>query len=238
LKRYPVPWDLVLRLAPCVWSGEPARLDRICAEIVRRLEPPPTVLGLEKLPADPRFVLVANHYQRRGLWIVHPAAVLTEAIRNRYALDNPPVRWVVTANWLRIRIGPWSFPSPGDWLLPRVARILSAYPVPFAGSNPALAARSLRRLIREAKAADRPVGLFPEGVAGQAGKLGPPLPGTGRLLAHLARTGMPAVPAAIGENEGLIVRFGDPIPAAELAAAAGAASLVIERLGTMGRGAV
>lgn len=232
MKRYPVPWDLVLRLAPGVWSGEPARLDRICTEIVRRLAPPPVVLGLEKLPTDPRFVLVANHYQRRGLWIAHPAAVLTEAIRNRYALDNPPVRWVVTANWPRIRIGPWEIPSPGDWLLPRVARTLSAYPVPFAGSNPAAAARSLRRLIREAKSADRPVGLFPEGVPGRAGRPAPPLPGAGRLLAHLAHTGMPAVPAAIGEDEGLAVCFGDTIPAAELTTAADPAALVLKRLGT------
>ena len=35
------------------------------------------MIGLDTLPANPSFVLAANHYQRKGLWILHPCSVVT-----------------------------------------------------------------------------------------------------------------------------------------------------------------
>jgi hypothetical protein len=53
------------------------------------------------------------------------------------------------------------------------------------------------------------VGFFPEGHHGQAGTLGSPLPGAGRFLGWLERSGVALVPAAIYEAEGrLVVRCG------------------------------
>ncbi|HBY61142.1 MAG TPA: hypothetical protein DEH78_15070, partial [Solibacterales bacterium] len=169
LIRYPAPWDLVFGLTPYIAKGTPRNVDEFSAEIVRRMQPGPVYEGLDRLPEDPRFLLVANHYQRKGLWILHTGAALTQAIRQRYGPGDPPVRWVVTANWPPVRIGPWRFPSPGDWLLPKVAAALGCYPVSFARHNPGFTARSLRRILREAPRSNRPIGLFPEGVAGAAG---------------------------------------------------------------------
>ena len=179
----------------------------------------------------PTFVLAANHYQRKGLWILFPAAVLTQVIRQRYGPENPPVRWMVTANWPRVRVGPLSLPSPGDVLLPRVADALACYPVSFAGSNQAFTARSLRRILREAPRANRPLGIFPEGVGGSAGVFTKPIPGVERLLNHLAKAGMPVVPVCISEFEDrLIFRIGAPISTSELISASNAADLVLARI--------
>ncbi len=232
---YSVPWILVFGLGPHIANGTQTSVDEFSAGICAQMDPPPLVTGFEELPESARFVLVANHFQRKGMWILHPAAVLTQAIRKHYGPGNsrtgdPPVRWLVTANWPRVRIGPLSFASPGDLLLPRVAHALSCYPVSFAGSNQAFTARSIRRILREVPRANRPLGLFPEGVAGAAGKLTAPLPGVERLIGHLAKAGLPVQPAAISESDRLVVRFGKTIAPEELLRSNDAAQFAMNRI--------
>jgi 1-acyl-sn-glycerol-3-phosphate acyltransferase len=231
LISYPIPWDIVFGLWPNMLRRTPTSVDNFSAAITARIQPPPLITGWENLPASPRFVLAANHYQRPGLWIMHSASVLTQAIRQHYGPGDPPVRWMVTANWPRVKIGPLRFRSPGDILLPRVADALACYPVSFAGSNPRYTARSLRRVLREAPHLTRPLGIFPEGIAGSAGRLTEPLVGVDRLLAHLAKHGLPVQPAGISEGQGrLHIRFGPVIPCAEVQAAADPAALSMQRI--------
>jgi len=233
LISYPPPWDQVLSLTPHIANGTRRNVDEFSAAIVAKMQPPPEILGLERLPESARFLLVANHYQRKGLWIIHSASVLTQAIRRRYGPGDPPVRWLVTANWPPLRLGPLRIPSPGDILLPKVAHALCCYPVSFAGSNPGFTARSLRAVLRDARTLDRPIGLFPEGVAGSAGVLTDPLPGVERLIAQLARSGMPAVPAGITEHGRFVVRFGDPIAPERLLESPDAAKLAMAAVATL-----
>jgi hypothetical protein len=214
--RYPVPWDLVFGLTNHIRRGTSTNVDAFTRGVVARMDPPPVYEGLDRLPADPRFLLIANHYQREGLWILHSASAVTQAIRKHYGEQDPPVRWVVTANWPRWKVGPWSFPSPGDLILPRVANALHCYSIPFSGKDPKRTARSLRRILQEARTLTRPVGLFPEGVAGSAGKLTDPLPGVDRFVLQMARLGIPAVPCGISERGRFLIRFGSLVTAAEL----------------------
>ncbi|MCC6264394.1 MAG: hypothetical protein IT169_12515 [Bryobacterales bacterium] len=216
LLRYPVPWDLIFGLTGHIQRGSQTDLDGFTRGVVSRMDPAPVHEGMEHLPADPRFLLIANHYQRKGLWILHTASAITQAIRGRYGAGDPPVRWVVTANWPRWKMGPWRFPSPGDLLLPRVAHALHCYSIPFAGKDPKRTARSLRRILNEAHRLERPIGLFPEGVAGSAGTLGPALPGVDRFLRQLARAGMPAVPCGVSEQGRFVIRFGHAVAPEEL----------------------
>lgn len=228
---YPVPWDLVFGLTPHIANRTRRDVDEFTHSIVARMQPAPLYEGIHHLPGDARFLLVANHYQRQGLWILHSAAAVTQAIRQHYGPTDPPVRWLVTANWPPWKIGPLRLRSPGDIFLPKVAHALWCYPVSFAGTNPAFTARSLRAVLRDARTLTRPIGLFPEGVAGSAGRLTDPLPGVERLIAQLARQAMPAVPTAIGERNGrLVVRFAEPVLPAELLAAPDAARLCMARI--------
>jgi len=177
--------------------------------------------------ADPRFVLAANHFQRKGLWILHTAAILTQIMRERYGEGDPPVRWLVTASFPKLRVLGAALPSPGNWMLPRVAHALHCWPVAFQGADPAFTARSLRRLLREARDFTRPIGLFPEGVTGTSDRLSPALPGVGRLLGHLGR---PVVPVGIGEKGRFVVRFGTPVMPDELRASSDPGALVMDRI--------
>ena len=226
---YPVPWRLVAGLTPYIASARRRDLDDFTRQVVQLMHPPPLYSGLPNLPASPRFLLIANHFQRKGLWILHPAASITQAISRHYGPHPFPVRWMVTANWPPIRLGPISLPSPGDWLLPKVAHALSCYPVSFAGSNPRFTARSIRLLLRDAQSSTRPIGIFPEGVAGSAGRITQPLPGVSRLLQQLAKLGLPAVPVAISESAGrLHIQFLKPLPAPALIAHPDPAQLCLD----------
>lgn len=232
--QYPVPWDQVFSLGPHIAQGTQRNVDDFSGSIVRRMQPAPLLLGLEHLPPSPRFLLVANHYQRKGLWIVHVASVLTQAIAERYGRDlDPPVHWMVTANWPPWKLGPWSFPSPGDVLLPRVAAALSCFPVSFAGANPAYTAATLKRILKAVPTLQRPIGLFPEGVAGTAGQLTEPLAGVDRFVALLAKRGWPALPAGVSEDGRFVVRFGELVSPEELIAAPDAARLLMHRIGNL-----
>ncbi len=72
----------------------------------------------------------------------------------------------------------------------------------FAGTNPALTARTDQALLTDEKTLDRPRGIFPEGVAGTAFQMAPPLPGVERLFVTLAKLGLPVVPKRRRPNDG------------------------------------
>ena len=80
LISYPVPWDQVLGLTRYIARRERRDLADFTRSIVERMEPPPLIEGLQHLPDEPRLLLVANHYQRKGLWILHSAAAVEEGI--------------------------------------------------------------------------------------------------------------------------------------------------------------
>jgi 1-acyl-sn-glycerol-3-phosphate acyltransferase len=229
-KNYPAPWDFIAALFPHVPRLTRASHDRLSTLLVRRMDPAPVIEFSERIPSSPRFVLAANHHQRSGLWIAYPAAAIMRALFAKFGEREPIIRWIVTANWPPWRIGPLRIPSPGDVLLPRVAHAVWSYDVPFAGSNPARAAASIRQLLRDARTASQPFGIFPEGVAGTAGRIGPPLPGTDRLISMLAKQGFPVVPVRIYETDRVIIRFGDSIPPNELLSAANPAELAMTRI--------
>ncbi len=229
--QYPVPWDVVFSLTPNLRSGVPHSVDDFSAKIAARIQPEPVIEGLENLPEFPKFVMVANHYQRKGLWIMHAASVITQIVRKRYGPGDPPVRWIVTANWPPLRIGRWRIASPGDWLLPRVANALSCYPVSFAKSNPGFTARSIRRLLREAPRLTCPIGIFPEGVSGTADHLAEPLPGAGRLIGQLAKHGLPVQPFGITERgDRFVIRIGRTMPASDVIAMKDPAAAALDEI--------
>ena len=231
--RYPVPWDLVFGLTGHIRRGSRTDVDAFTRDVVARMDPAPLYEGLEHLPPDPTFLLIANHYQRKGLWILHTASAITQAIRRHYGESDPPVRWVVTANWPRWKFGRWSCPSPGDAVLPRVAHALHCYSIPFSGKDPGRTARALRGILSEAAGKDRPIGLFPEGVAGTAGTLSEALPGVDRFIRQLARKGIPGVPCGVSEQGSLVIRFGAPVGAEKLLASSDAAREMMRRVGQL-----
>lgn len=223
------PWPAIYSMWPAIAQRRRYSLDRFTAAFVDAMPTPPRYVGIQNIPSHPRFIVCANHYQRKGLWIAHPASAITQLMKSRFPID-PAVRWVVTANWPKWKFGPWQFSSPGDWLLPRVAHALWCYPVSFAGANPGLTARSFRQMLRDVAAMQQPIGLFPEGVAGVAGHIGEALPGVGRLLALLAKQGLAVLPIHIREDHGIILDIGPLVAPQQIMAASDPAALVMQSI--------
>ncbi len=230
--RYPIPWSVISKLGPHIVRGTRSEVETIYRGFVSRMDPPPVFEGTHHLPASPRFILAANHYQRSGLWIAHIASALACAMADRYQ-TSPPLRWLVTANWPRWKVGPVTLPSPGDILLPKVAHAAWCYAVPFAGTNPNMAGRSLRRLLKDTGNLHCPIGIFPEGAEATAGRLGPPLPGIGRLFAMLAQRGWQVQPVGVSEAGRFVVRFGPTIDVPTVLEAREPGQLVLSRISTL-----
>ena len=172
---------------------------------------PPVVEGTEHIPSDGSMALIANHYQRRGMWIGFPAGLLAREIMLRRA-DRASTHFGVIAD---LRIGGRRIPGSA-WTFGRVAEVWGLVPLPTAAADVQGRAAAIRRTLSLALPSPRgegePIGIFPEGPTGSSGGLRQALPGTGTLLLLLARGGVPIIPAGAWEAGGVLhARFGPPL---------------------------
>ncbi len=57
-----------------------------------------------------------------------------------------------------------------------------------------------------------------------------PLPGVDRLICHLAKLGLPAVPVGISEADCMVIRIGEVVSVEELRSSPDAAQLLMGRI--------
>ena len=209
---YRVPLPTIIRLGRAMLRRGQTSLLRDSADIVAAARPAPHLEGEANIPARGPFVAVANHCQRRGLWIGFPSALLTRAVADRRP-GEPPLHWAIVAE---TRLWGGRLPVPGTaWAYHQVARCYEMVELPAAGRAVAGRAAALKRLARLALPPPRgrgePIAIYPEGEAGTAAGLGPALPGTGSFLLLLAAARVPALPVGFAEVEGrLQARIGEP----------------------------
>ena len=187
--------------------------------LLGRLAIPPRTAGEEHIPAQGPFVVVANHYQRPGLWVAWGVCLVSMAVARR-RLESPEVRWAMAGEWRARPLGPLPWPAPFlRWLFRRVAATYGHVVVPtadFMSAGRAQAARAMLRALRPQTSGGRarPLGTLARG-AQQPGPLpatarpqhrpaaAPPLPrgypcaaggrlrGRGRPHSHLRAAGQP-----------------------------------------------
>ena len=168
---------------------------------------PRQVRGLENLPSEGPFVVVTNHYARRGLRTYHCAMFITTVIAEQRPL-SPAIRWIITSEWYGYHFGPILIPVwLIRWTFRRVGNVHGMLVMPRQASRAVGRAAVLRRIARVAQRES--IGVTPE--AGGSGVLQEPLEGSGLFLQALSERGLPLVPTAIWEEDGtLIVSFGEP----------------------------
>lgn len=168
---------------------------------------PRRVEGVEHVPEVGPFVLLMNHYSRKGLQPYHCAMVVSAAVAERRQA-SPEIRWAMTSEWYGRRLGPIPIPSALFRIVfQRVARVYGLVAMPQRTSRAMGRAAALRRLAR--LMAEEPIGLTPE--AAGSGRLVEPLEGSGLFLQSLSERGIPFVPVAAWEEDALLtVRFGPP----------------------------
>jgi acyltransferase-like protein len=192
-----IPRRLFLELAASLARGDRRSLLADTARMIAALPAPPLLSGQEHVPPGP-FVLVANHYQRRDLWIGWAGSLLIQAV-------GRPVRWLTLRE---LRLGGRELPLTRA-TFGRVASTYGFIPVPADPADHAGQASAIRRAQRLLRAGEV-VGVFPEGEHGHSGGLSPALPGAARLACLLSQSA-PLLPAAVSEQEGrLAARLGEP----------------------------
>jgi 1-acyl-sn-glycerol-3-phosphate acyltransferase len=208
--RYRMPPRWLASMGRDLVLGRPRSVRDDCALAIRLLPRPPLVDGLEHVPPAGSVIVIANHYQRRDLWIGWPGALLCHALWT----TRPDLSCHFVSTDRSVVEGAT---VPGTrWLFEHVARVWDFVPVtpPEAlDAAPGAARHALRRCLRLLQPPDsRCVCLiiFPEGMRGSTRGLGDAPPGNGRSLLALAATGVPLLPAAVWEEPGgaLHARFG------------------------------
>lgn len=170
--------------------------------------PPPSVRGLEHVPADGPFILVMNHYERGGLPIHFCAMAISAAVGERRH-SSPEIRWVITSEWYGRRIGPVPIPVwLIRWVFRRIARMYGLVVMPRAAERSVGRAAAIRRIAENVRVGET-IGLVPE-VLGK-GILIEAVPGSGLALLSLSRGRVPILPVGLWEeDDALVVRFGEP----------------------------
>jgi hypothetical protein len=187
-----------LSVAASIFCGIPKRsLARDAIRLLDSHQPRPYLFGVENLPRNEPFVVVANHHHRANQWIGWVGALLIEAIHSFRPVEVP-IRIVVTdAQRVRFQGRSRKIPFSG-WFLGRIAKLWGMIPLSGDPADTASRAATLKRALNVLRNGE-PVLLFPEGDRGTAYGLVEALPGTGGFLALAARHAK-IVPVAFWEE--------------------------------------
>ena len=213
---YRVPLPTIARLGRAMLHRGQTSLLRDAADVVAASRPAPLLVGAERIPAAGPFVVVANHCQRRGLWIGFPSALLTGAVAQRRP-GAPPLHWAIVA---QTRLWGGRLPVAGTgWAYREVARCYEMVELPprhdRVGGRAVGLIRLARLVLPPPRGRGEPIAFYPEGESGTASGLGRALPGTGTFVRLLAAAGVPALPVGFAEVHGrLIARVGEPFTVA------------------------
>jgi 1-acyl-sn-glycerol-3-phosphate acyltransferase len=206
------PLGLSLRILASVALARPRSAATDAERLLASFRPEPRVEGDHHIPAAGRFILVANHYERRGLSLAWGVLTATRAISRR--CPGAEVHWVATAEWQGHPL--WGLPVPDlfwRWLFARGATSYRFFLIPPQARKVLERARAIRRA-RELALRGGIIGVTPEGESGEG--LREARPGSGSFLMLLSRGEIPLLPAGISEPEGILtVAFGPPFVLAE-----------------------
>ncbi len=223
--RYRLPRRWIMDMGRALLFKTPRSIIDDSALAVHALPRPPVITGVEHIPVEGSFVLVANHYQRLDLWIGWSGALLIDTIARK---RNIAMHFITTD---RARIGRFTVPGT-RWIIERVAAVwnlILVTPPAIAHEHVERQRYALLRILRLLKRSNGQaicIALMPEGDEGGTSGLIEALPGTGRALHALSKLGLPVVPAGVWEeDEQLHACFGPSFSLAPMSSAVSSEAL-------------
>jgi len=211
--RYGASWANIIRGVSYILLGRPRSLSRDASYALMQTPVPPLVRLADNIPETGPLVLLANHYERPGLWMVWPAFLAGHLVRERTGRDT---HWIAIQEWESFSV--WRIPVPPSIIRRVFERAFHTYGIiamPSADTPAAGRASSMRaaaQLVHEGQI----IGLMPEGDVGPTPELLEAREGVGSFLLLLAGRGARMLPVGIyEEDQRLVAHFG---PAFELTA--------------------
>jgi 1-acyl-sn-glycerol-3-phosphate acyltransferase len=199
---------MILRGALYIALGRPRSLARDALVALGGMPAPPLVRGGDLVPEGGHVVVVANHYERPGLWMAWPGLYIAHLIRERTGRDT---HWIAIQEWESFSL--WGIPIPRQVIRAVFERAFGVYgivampPESASASDRAAALRAAATRVRHREI----LGLMPEGTVGPTPELLRAREGVGAFLLLLAAAGARILPAGVFEEDGrLVVRFGEP----------------------------
>lgn len=201
--RYRIPLGWAFVMGRDMLIGRPRSFRADCALAVRSLPLRPKIEGLEHVPREGPIVVVANHYQRRDLWVGFCGGLLCDALWG--VRDDLRCRFVITD---RALLDGATVPLT-QFVFARVARVWDMILVTPPETRDAdaddarrHALRACLEALRGEQARSTCLIISPEGVRGNTRGLKAATRGSGRSLLALAATGAPLLAAAVYEEPG------------------------------------
>ena len=176
--------------------------------IISRISPLPKVFGAENIPESGGFLIVVNHYARRGYSTAWNALSLSAALKQE-------ITFIMSEEWA-FEGNPFAF-----ILRPLMRAVLASInkvygflsmPSMVEGFNTAASrGDAVRRVLRFARSHPQAViGLAPEGRDSPEDGVGLAPEGGGKFMLHLNRMGFQLLPVVVIEHEGrLVIQFGE-----------------------------
>lgn len=205
---YPPTFHVTSFILWAVVRGKRRSMGRDTSHVLTGMPVAPLIRGANNIPEDGRLVVVANHYERPGLWMAWPALFVANCVYLRRGED---VHWIAIETWDTLRV--FGVPISRTWIrkvFKRAFGVWSMIGMPRRddpASNRALALRAATHEVR----AGHVIGMMPEGEVGSTPQLLPAREGSGAFLLLMAAAGARILPVGIyEENDRMVAHFGEP----------------------------
>lgn len=207
--EYRITLPIILRAVVYILIGRPRSLARDASIAIHAAPSPPLIRGLDRVPEGGKLVIIANHYERPGLWMAWPALIVSAAVRQRTGRD---VHWIAIQEWESFSLA--GIEIPRDWIRRIFERAFATYGILAMAPDdaPAAARAASVRLAATVLRGGGALGLMPEGTVGPTPELLEAREGAGAFLLLLTAGGAQVLPAGIyEEEERLVIQFGEPL---------------------------
>lgn len=205
---YRLTLPLIARGAVAILLRHPRSLAGDASIVLGHMPASPLVRGADRIPEEGAFIVVANHYERPGLWMAWPAMLISRVVQARTGRET---HWIAIQEWESFSL--WGISIPRGLIRAVFQRAFATYgiiamPPP---DSPAASRASAMRLAASAARRGSILGLMPEGTVGPTPELLPAREGAGLFVLLLAAGGTRVLPVGLYEEEGrLVADFGEP----------------------------
>jgi 1-acyl-sn-glycerol-3-phosphate acyltransferase len=214
LPSYRIPLYRLLQAGLYMVMNRPRNIGDDFHYLAPRLPVTPVITGADRLPATGSYILVANHYERPGLWMGWPGMIMSRAV---YEHTHRRLRLIAISEWKDYKVAGIPIPPPiTRFIFSRFFDTFGFIAMEPEGADPHARAEGVRAALLAAKQGEG-IGIFPEGNIGPTPAMIKTQAGSASFVLALSARGAPVLPTGLFEDAGrLHVVFGEPVELSDI----------------------